>query len=1112
MLLIQKISNLLNGVSQSPQAQRLPTQADEQVNALSSIAHGVRKRPPSKHLAKLTSTITGLDTAFVHTVNRDEDERYHLIVANGALKAYDAVAGTEITVQAPNGSGYLSDSDGKGFRAVTVGDTTVLVNRNIETKRGPTKAPVRVFEALIHVAQADFSTLYSVTLDGFTASFLTTDANDPSDRQNISTTQVAASLLAALEAEPTLTSAFNFTQVGSAIHVIRENFGDFTLTSVDGLSDEGLKIIKGSVQSFEELPPRAPDGFTVEIVGSPDSEFDNYFVRYDDLGGTEQNGVWRECPEPGSLTSFDASTMPHRIVRKGAIGVDNLAHEGLPTVIGAIAQSGYQSSATEASWTHYADGTALPGGSLPTIDTHNAGYKYTLSADAPSGAWVFYGINYASLPPGTTAFVRLYKNGTTQVAEQRFPYNPSDPFDVPDFAFAGEIPTGQQGFYLICSSALVSTDTLTLKLEYSTGSTPSVGSRAIMSGISDDNEILLFPGFQVFVNLLPSLTRNIYPEGSVITLSLGADNFQHTVTGGDEDSYDVAWALSQLVDADADYVLSGVGTSTTTRSFHVRLTTGATFTASISATFGSGLKYHNSELAMTANAHVNRIIRNLSDGSSGTITANTATTVTVTSLTGGVDNIFQRGDICLIEGAVSDQYFVFEQIPWDERVAGSLEVVPFPSFIDKPISEVFFYQNRLGFLSNENMVLSSSGDLFNLFRYTATDLRADDVIDVKSSHAEVTLFDSAILWSGGLYIKSDNAWFRVSGDPVLTPTTIRLDPVGLFPSSRDPRPVISAGRVFFTRAKSGKTQVFEGDLTVREDDSSVMDARDITKDIPTYIEGAPVALVGDAAEGFLALLTDANSQRFLYIYSFHYNERREKVFSSWSRWEFPAGTRLLALGMADGVLGIVRKHSDGAFIEQIDLDLTPAADEVSSYLDRRVTSGLAPSHLAGTTTWTLPYSVATDGSEGTVAVVNRTTGARYTVTRPTATTVAVSGQGDLTAASVYVGVKFNFLYRLSRLFVRLRDALAETSGRTRVNLIDLLFSDTSDLTVTVEPLGRSSKVFTLSKSSPDEGTMRVPVMCRNQDVTITLSNDTPGPCAISEIEWEAFFTARGRRI
>src|SRR3546814_1269810 len=56
----------------------------------------------------------------------------------------------------------------------------------------------------------------------------------------------------------------------------------------------------------------------------------------------------------------------------------------------------------------------------------------------------------------------------------------------------------------------------------------------------------------------------------------------------------------------------------------------------------------------------------------------------------------------------------------------------FRSFIGRPIRDVFFYQNRLGFLVDENVVFSCAGDFGNYWRTTVLDYISSDVIDVRS--------------------------------------------------------------------------------------------------------------------------------------------------------------------------------------------------------------------------------------------------------------------------------------------------------------------------------------------------------------------------------------------
>ena len=66
-LVSRTIPNLVQGVSQQPEILRLPSQADEQINGFSSVVEGLKKRPPTTHIAKISSSSIG--NAYIHTIN-----------------------------------------------------------------------------------------------------------------------------------------------------------------------------------------------------------------------------------------------------------------------------------------------------------------------------------------------------------------------------------------------------------------------------------------------------------------------------------------------------------------------------------------------------------------------------------------------------------------------------------------------------------------------------------------------------------------------------------------------------------------------------------------------------------------------------------------------------------------------------------------------------------------------------------------------------------------------------------------------------------------------------------------------------------------------------------
>jgi hypothetical protein len=94
----QTIVSLLNGVSQQPASLRHPSQAEAQVNCLSSLSVGLEKRPPSEHIAKIQVTPIPSEGHFWHTINRSATQQYVISIENGDVRVFDMADGTEKTV------------------------------------------------------------------------------------------------------------------------------------------------------------------------------------------------------------------------------------------------------------------------------------------------------------------------------------------------------------------------------------------------------------------------------------------------------------------------------------------------------------------------------------------------------------------------------------------------------------------------------------------------------------------------------------------------------------------------------------------------------------------------------------------------------------------------------------------------------------------------------------------------------------------------------------------------------------------------------------------------------------------------------------------------------
>ncbi len=306
------IPNLVNGVSQQPYALRLPSQAEEQINGYSSIVEGLRKRQPTRHVAKLQAS--PLSAAFSHTINRDTSERYEVIITNGDLKVY-ALDGTPRTVNFPNGNSYLVAADPQSnFRAVSIIDYTFIVNRSVTALNDTsTKTAVRPNEALIWFRAGNYSTTYKVVINGVTLTYTTSDASAASHEGDIKTDNLAAQFQAQIAAAPGL-SAITVQNIGSSLYLTSAS--DFSVAVADGVGDTSIKLVKGAVQRFTDLPAKARDGIVVRVAGSAETGQDDYYVRFTADVNNPYGGVWVETAKPNELSSLDASTMPYVLVRE----------------------------------------------------------------------------------------------------------------------------------------------------------------------------------------------------------------------------------------------------------------------------------------------------------------------------------------------------------------------------------------------------------------------------------------------------------------------------------------------------------------------------------------------------------------------------------------------------------------------------------------------------------------------------------------------------------------------------------------------------------------------------------------------------------------------------
>jgi len=463
---------------------------------------------------------------------------------------------------------------------------------------------------------------------------------------------------------------------------------------------------------------------------------------------------------------------------------------------------------------------------------------------------------------------------------------------------------------------------------------------------------------------------------------------------------------------------------------------------------------------------------------------------------------------------------------WSERLCGDEDSNPAPTFVGRTLADIFLYKNRLGLLSDENVLLSETAEFFNFFRTTILSLLDTAPIDVASTHSSVSLLTSAIPFSNQLVLFSNQNQFLLgSGSSALSPSTINMTRTTSYDSVTDIRPLSLGNSIYFGFSRGDYVGLRQYQVTSNTE--SIFDAEDISIQIPQYIKGSLRHITGSSHEDVLFVAADGN-RNHLYCYKFFDNPSGGRVQSAWSRFIFEKDDEIIGVSFIDTTLYIVTKRPDGIFIDKMKLEsgLVDSGLNYRTLLDRRITEEDVTFDGEGTTL-TLPYKAHEDSSSNMVVELYTSIGRQIDVTATNDSADIVVPE-DLSGTDFFVGIKYPMEYVFSDVVLR-ENTIEDTStlmsqGRKQVRYLTLDYHDTSFFKIQVTPLHRSTSThpFTgrilgageniLGQIHLDSGQFRVPVYSSNTEVSIVLLNDSALPCAITGVEFELTYSPRSKRF
>jgi hypothetical protein len=101
------------------------------------------------------------------------------------------------------------------------------------------------------------------------------------------------------------------------VRITKNDGTDYTLSTTDTKTGLATQSIKGTVDNISDLPTTAEHGFIVKIAGAAATGADDYYVKFvANTGSGFAHGIWQETVAPAIQYLFDATTMPHVLVRE----------------------------------------------------------------------------------------------------------------------------------------------------------------------------------------------------------------------------------------------------------------------------------------------------------------------------------------------------------------------------------------------------------------------------------------------------------------------------------------------------------------------------------------------------------------------------------------------------------------------------------------------------------------------------------------------------------------------------------------------------------------------------------------------------------------------------
>lgn len=484
--------------------------------------------------------------------------------------------------------------------------------------------------------------------------------------------------------------------------------------------------------------------------------------------------------------------------------------------------------------------------------------------------------------------------------------------------------------------------------------------------------------------------------------------------------------------------------------------------------------------------------------------------------------------------------FSFGPIEWAARAVGDDTTNPQPSFVGQTINNAFFYSNRLGFLSKDNVILSQANDFYNFYFVSALTATAKDPIDLSTASVRPTTLYSVQPAPQGLVLFSEQEQFLMAAENGnLQPATTSIRSLANYNCDKDLDPVTMGIDIMFVSKTNGYTRIFSMLPRGQQEPPSVVAA---SKVVDQYIPSDVDQFFVSSQNSFIGVASQASKSCYFYR---TYSTGERDIMQAWYRWDMPGNVQFMEVDK-DNVVCVV-KMDNGQFV-LINGDLNQSPEEtiivnndgklinpsvdlyalVDPQLDAVFPNlpNVTYDPVTRESTVVLPY---TDDETLTpvLLIAGNISDSGFTIepTRSSPVGSFIVPNKDLTEAGVVdnivVGYTYNYDVSLPRLYVTGENGSDYTAVLT-VNRMKFSFGLSGAGQFIVNSVGRDEwsvvEPVTLAgiyqaDDAPisEQNLFVIPINQRNTNFYIRVFSDSPFPLSLTSMAWEGNYVPKHYR-